>query len=111
MNNKKHKLETLALGDVILFPNDEFEYVVKHVGLRYVIAGSDCGCVYTVIDKKDKILASTTMLFEELGNLKVEGNAQKLELALINGERQLSKRYRDTFQEFNLYKGKVIKVS
>lgn len=108
MNMKKHVLHQLKIGDIIQFPNDEFDYVVRHVGLRYVFAGSDCGCVYTVIDKKEEVLASTTMLFEELANFTVEGNAQKLEILLTNGERELSKRYRDTFKDFNYYKGKVI---
>lgn len=107
---RKHKLEMLELGDKIIFPNDEFEYVVKLVGLRYVIAGSECGCVYTIIDKKEKILASTTMIFEELGNLTVKGNAEKMEKALTSGERELSRKYRDTFEKFSLYKGKVIKT-
>ncbi len=108
MKKKKHVLHQLKIGDTIRFPNDDFAYVVHHVGLRYVFAGSDCGCVYTVIDKKDEILASTTMIFEELANFTVEGNAQKLEKLLTNGERQLSKKYRDTFKDFNYYKGKVI---
>lgn len=110
MSKKKHVLHQLKTGDIIRFPNDEFEYVVRHVGLRFVFAGSDCGCVYTVIDKKEEILASTTMLFEVLANFTVEGNAQKLETLLTNGERELSKRYRDTFRDFNHYKGKVIPV-
>ena len=110
MDKKKHALHNLKIGDIIRFPNDEFEYVVRHVGLRYVFAGSDCGCVYTVIDKKEEVLASTTMLFEVLANFTVEGNAQKLEILLTNGERELSKRYRDTFRDFNYYKGKVIPV-
>lgn len=108
MNKKKHVLNQLKIGDIIQFPNDEFAYVVRHVGLRFVFAGSDCGCVYTVIDKKEEVLASTTMLFEELANFTVDGNAQKLEILLTNGERELSKRYRDTFKDFNYYKGKVI---
>lgn len=91
MNMKKHVLHLLKIGDIIRFPNDEFDYVVRHVGLRFVFAGSDCGCVYTVIDKKEEILASTTMLFEELANFTVDGNAQKLEILLTNGERELSK--------------------
>jgi len=108
MNKQKHVLHNLKIGDIVRFPNDEFDYVVRHVGLRFVFAGSDCGCVYTVIDKKEEVLASTTMLFEELANFTVEGNAQKLEILLTNGERELSKRYRDTFKDFNYYKGKVI---
>lgn len=110
MSKNKHVLHNLKNGDIIQFPNDEFDYVVRHVGLRYVFAGSDCGCVYTVIDKNDEILASTTMLFEEFANFTVDGNAQKLEMLLTNGERELSRKYRDTFQAFNLYKGKVIKA-
>lgn len=110
LHSLKNKLHQLKLGDKILFPNDETEYVVRHVGLRYVFAGSDCGCYYTIIDKKDEILASTTMTFEEFANFTVEGNPQKLEMLLINGERELSRKYRNTFQAFNLYKGKVIKA-
>lgn len=110
MKNKKHKLHQLKIGDIILFPDNEFEYVVNHVGIHYIFASSDCGCVYTVIDKKEEILASTNMTFEEFGNFNIQGNAQKLEVLLTNGERELSKKYRDTFQQFNLYKGKVITV-
>ncbi|WGT37741.1 hypothetical protein QH639_18145 [Lysinibacillus sp. 1 U-2021] len=110
MRNNKHKLHDLKLGDIIRFPNDEFDYVVRHVGLRYVFVGSDCGCVYTIIDKKDEVLASTTMTFEEFANFTVEGNAQKLETLLTNGDRELSRKYRDTFKDFNYYKGKVIKA-
>lgn len=110
MNKNKHVLHSLKNGDIIRFPNDEFDYIVRHTGLRYVFVGSDCGCVYTVIDKKDEILASTTMLFEEFANFTVVGNPQKLEMMLTNGERELSRKYRDTFQAFNLYKGKVIKA-
>ena len=110
MKNTKNKLHDLKLGDIIQFPNDEFSYEVRHVGLRYVFACSDCGCVYTIIDKKDEVLASTTMTFEEFANFTIEGNAQKLEMLLTNGERELSRKYRDTFHAFNLYKGKVIKA-
>jgi len=109
LKNKKHKLHNLKVGDAILFPNDEFAYVVRYVGLRYVFAGSDCGCVYTIVDKKEEVLASTTMLFEPLANFTIEGNAQKLEKLLTDGERELSEKYRDTFKNWNLYKGKVLK--
>ena len=110
MTNKTHVLNNLNLGDAILFPDDENEYVVRHVGLRYVFAGSDCGCFYTIIDKKDEILASTTMLFEEYANFTIDGNAKELEKLLTIGERELSRKYRDTFKNFNSYKGKVRKV-
>lgn len=104
----KHTLHSLKVGDSILFPDSEVSYVVRHVGTRYVFAGSDDGCHYTIVDKKEEVLASTTMTFEALGNFCIEGNPQELERLLTTGERELSKRYCDTFKKFNNYKGKVI---
>lgn len=105
----KHKLETLVVGDAIRFPGDSDDYIVKHVGIRYTFACTEDGCHYTVIDKVDKVLASTTMTFETFANFYEEGYAETLEKLLTTGERELSRKYRDTFQQFNIYKGKVIK--
>lgn len=105
----KHKLELLEVGDKIVFPNDEEHFIVKKSGFRYVFACTEDGCRYTVIDKKDKILASTEMTFEEYANFNKPGNADMLESLLTENIRQLSRKYRDTFQQFNIYKGKVIK--
>lgn len=105
----KHKLEMLKIGDAIKFPNDDELFIVKHVGLRYVFACTEDGSHYTVVDKVDKILASTAMTFEEFANFYKEGYAETLEKLLTSGERELSRKYRDTFKQFDIYKGEVIK--
>lgn len=110
MNSKNHSLHNLKIGDIIRFPDEDINYKVHYVGLRFTFSCSDCGNHYTVVDKKEEILASTNMTFEEFCDFNLEGNAQKLEVLLTNGERELSRKYRDTFQQFNLYKGEVITV-
>jgi len=85
----------------------EEQYFVKHVGERYVFACTEDGCRYTIVDKVDKILASTTMTFEEYANFNKEENAKTLEKLLLSGERELSRKYKDTFEQFDNYNGKV----
>lgn len=107
---EKHILEELSIGDTIIFNNDaERAYQVKHIGERFAFACTHDGCKYTIVDKEEKCLASTTMLFEQFGNFNKAGHAQKLEELLLNGERELSRKYRDSFADFTQYKGIVKK--
>lgn len=73
-----HVLKNLKIGNIIKFPQDKHDYVVRHIGNRYAFACDDAGCVYTIVDIKNEILAFTTMIFEKFTNFTVEGNAEKL---------------------------------
>lgn len=101
-------LKTIEKGNKFKFsPEEAHIYEVKHVGDRYAFACTADGS-YTVIDKADEILASTTILFEQYGNFNQEGNAEKLEALLNSGERELSRKYRDTFDDFNNFGGALV---
>src|SRR6185312_16447375 len=95
------KLKKLEVGDSIIFQEGEEPFVVKATNYRYALACSSDGTEYTIVDKKDEVLASTTQLFEEFANFNINGNAQKMLSMLHTGERELSKKYRDTFMEFD----------
>ena len=109
MMNKysQHVLSRLNKGDGILFPDVVELFIVYYVGERYSFACTSGG-EYTVVDTEEGILASTNYTFEEFGNFSVEGNAEALENLLLSGERELSKKYRDTFEAFDNYQGFVI---
>lgn len=104
-----HMLKQIKLGDGLKFPDANDIYYVKYVGFRYIFACTEDGCFYTIVDKIDECLASTTMTFEEYANFNIEGNAEKLESLLTSGDRELSQKYRDSFKDWNLYQGKIIK--
>lgn len=103
----KHVLSRLNEGDGILFPDVAELFIVHYVGERYSFA-STSGGEYTVVDTEEGVLASTNYTFEEFGDFSVKGNAQALEVLLQNGKRELSRKYRDTFEAFDNYKGFVI---
>lgn len=107
---EKHILEELKTGDIIMYSHDERPYVVMHVGERYAFACTETGGMYTVVDKEEKCLASTTKLFEEFGDFRKDGHAQELERLLLSGERELSRKYRDSFEDFTKFKGIVKKA-
>jgi len=97
------KLKKLEVGDSIIFQKGEEPFVVKATNYRYALACNSDGTEYTIVDKKDEVLASTTQLFEEFANFNINENAQKILDMLHTGERELSKKYRDTFAEFDRY--------
>lgn len=98
------KLSKLEVGDNILFKEGEQPFFVKAVDHRYALACTEDGLEYTVVDKKEKFLASTDYIFEEYANFNIKENTEKMLKALHAGEKQLSNKYRDTFDEFDTFK-------
>lgn len=97
------KLMKVQVGDSVIFAKDEKPFVIKSTNYRYALACTVDGSEYTIIDKKEKVLASTTQLFEEYSDFNKEENAQKMLDMLHSGERELSRKYRDTFSEFDAF--------
>lgn len=102
MKNSK-KLKKLDVGDSIIFEEGEEAFVVKAANYRYALACTEDGSEYTVVDKKEEVLASTDRLFETYANFNKEENSQKMLEMLHSGERVLSKKYRDAFSEFDIF--------
>lgn len=97
-------------GDSIRFEkNDPDLFVVQKVTDRYVFAGTEDGCQFTIVDKVEKVLASTNMIIEVYGNFTDKSNVEKVNEMLLSGERELSQKYRTSFKDFDRLGGEVLK--
>lgn len=97
----------IKAGDSIVFQKGEEPFVVMEDSYRYALACTEDGTEYTIVDKKEKVLASTTYTFEKYANFNKKENAQKMLEMLHSGERELSRKYRDTFAEFDVFAEKL----
>lgn len=102
MKNSK-KLKMLQTGDSIIFADGEQPFIVQATNYRYALACTKDGSEYTIVDKKDEIVASTNYLFETHSNFNKKENAQKMLDMLHSGERELSRKYRDSFLEWDRF--------
>lgn len=102
MKNSK-KLKLLQVGDSIIFADGEQPFVVQATNYRYALACTKDGSEYTIVDKKDEIVASTNYLLEKHSNFNRKENTQKMLDMLHSGERELSKKYRDSFSEWDAF--------